>query len=85
MADAGDSKASVASKPNPHGRIDDPYIKWIELNSDETGMGRDLLRRTSPVTDDEMLLNDGVDRMMGVVSPQGTDGLRVSKWSKRNA
>lgn len=83
--DKPDSTSSINSKKIVNGGLtkDNPYYNWLELNAQEEGTGRDLLRRTSPVTDSEMLIDEGVDRIMGAVSPVGTDGLRTSKWSKK--
>jgi len=55
------------------------YHQWIEDNADPRHMGRELLKQTTPIdTADEACVSD----IMAAASPQGTDGQRVSKWSK---
>lgn len=60
------------------------YNVYEALCNDETGMGRDILRRTDGISDSEALVNGGIDEFMAAQPNKngGKDGLRTSKWSK---
>lgn len=61
------------------------YNAYEALCPDESGMGRDILRRTDGISDSEALVGDGEAEMLRNQPNKngGKDGIRVSKWSKK--
>lgn len=55
------------------------HHQYIEDAADPRHMGRELLKRTTPL---DMADNDGVAEIMAAASPVGTEKYQTSKWSK---
>lgn len=60
------------------------FNAYEALCNDETGMGRDILRRTDGISDSEAKVNGGIAEFERAQPNKnaGPDGLRTSKWSK---
>ena len=60
------------------------YNAYEALCPDETGMGRDILRRTDGISDAEAQVSGGIAAFERACPNKnaGPDGLRTSKWSK---
>lgn len=61
------------------------YNAYEAMCADETGMGRDILRRTDGISDEEAQVRGGIDEFMSAQPNKnvGPDSIRSSKWSAK--